>query len=116
MGIPFYVVGWWRIDKKRSARKRSALETAVSVDKIRRGWDAGIEKLSDLLERLIDARERRPPSQHFQRFKQWRGVLATADGYTNRLEHLSGFHSQFLSGSAEGLIQRVVLELRIGQH
>jgi hypothetical protein len=86
------VVGWWRIDKKRSARKRSALETAVSVDKIRRGWDAGIEKLSDLLERLIDARERRPPSQHFQRFKQWRGVLATADGYTNRLEHLSGFH------------------------
>jgi hypothetical protein len=45
-------------------------------------------------------------SQHFQRFKQWRGVLAAADGDPDRLEHLSRFHAEFLSGGAQRLIER----------
>ena len=69
----------------------------------------------DLLHRLLDPCQRRFPSQHLQRLKQRRGVLASADGYSNGLKHLPGFQAEFLGGGAQGLVERVVLELRLRQ-
>ena len=53
------------------------------------------------------------PAQDFQRFKQRRGVLATANRYADGLKHLPGLHSQLLSGGAESLIQRIVFEFDV---
>jgi hypothetical protein len=54
-------------------------------------------------------------SQHFQRLKQWWRVLASANGYSDRLKHLTCLDPQFLRGGAQGLIQRVVLKFRFRQ-
>jgi len=67
-------------------------------------------------DRLLNACESSLPPQHFKRLEQrWR-VFPAADCDADRLKHLSCFHSQFLRGGAQGLIQRVVFELDIRQH
>jgi hypothetical protein len=51
-------------------------------------------------DRLIDSCQRRFPPQNLERLKQRRGILAPADGYSNRLEHLPGFYAHLLRGRA----------------
>ena len=68
------------------------------------------------MNRLLDPRQRRLPTQHFQRLKQRRRILPAANRDANGLKHLSRLDSQFLRGSAESLIQRIVLEFNIRQH
>src|ERR1039458_2690139 len=69
-----------------------------------------------LFDCLIDSRQRTLPSQDLERLKQRWGVLAPADGHSDRLKHLSRFKADFLRDRTEGLIQRVVAEFRLREN
>lgn len=67
------------------------------------------------LDRLVDPRQCSFLPKNLERLKQRWGILAAADSYANRLEHLPRFYAYLLSCSAEGLVQGIVLEFRLRQ-
>src|SRR5581483_5455213 len=77
---------------------------------------ATLDSGSAHVDRLVNPRQRLLPPEHFQGFEQGRRVLAAADGYADRLKHLSWLDAQLLGGGAERLVERVVFEFRVGQH
>ena|ERR1017187_7873278 len=64
----------------------------------------GQSALLQLLNRPIDSCQRSFPPQNLECFKQRRGIFAAANGYPNRLEHLSRFEPELLRGGAQGLV------------
>src|ERR1019366_6191443 len=69
----------------------------------------------ELLDGLFDSCQRRFLSENLERLEQRRGILSPADGYSDRLEHLSGFYAHRLGVGAEGLVQGIVFEFRLRQ-
>src|SRR5579864_4407639 len=64
---------------------------------------------------LVDSSQHPVLAQHRERFKQRRGILATADRDTYGLKHLSGFDAQLLRRRAQSVVERVVSEFSLSQ-
>ena len=64
----------------------------------------GQPALLQFLNRLIDSGQRSFPPENLECLKQRRGIFAAANGYPNRLEHLSRLEPDLLRGGAEGLV------------
>jgi hypothetical protein len=65
---------------------------------------------------LVDSGERGVAAEDFQGFEKRRGVLASTDGDADGLKHLPSFDAEFLSGSAQNLVERIVLEFGVGEN
>ena len=59
---------------------------------------------------LADASETDVAAENGHGFKEWRRILASADGDTDGLKHRPGLQTQLRSGGTKRLVQRIVVE------